>query len=208
MQTAAFLQLILTLAAIASRLSSLLSEVHSCVELAQTACFQLLQTLDVGSFSKRTMNAAHADRQPKLAQTSRHLVEVGRPAKEIPTVDIPTPEIQDTLDQAALDNADEDIGAVLVRRPATAIEGASAAPPQAGTPAEVIPSLREELNLTAAVNGGDLVSAVQPDADRIRPADSIIQTAVKRKNETEVQPKKAKKKVKKKRDEIDDIFGS
>ncbi|KAH9934759.1 uncharacterized protein B0H18DRAFT_486926 [Fomitopsis serialis] len=46
MQTAAFLQLILTLAAITSRLSELLNEVQSCMKLTQDACCRLLQNLD------------------------------------------------------------------------------------------------------------------------------------------------------------------
>lgn len=61
MQTAAFLQLILTLTAITSRLSSLVAEVQSCTELAQTACLQLAHTLDVGNFSDRKVDFTHAN---------------------------------------------------------------------------------------------------------------------------------------------------
>ena len=149
MQTAAFLQLILTLAAIASRLSSLLSEIHSCVGLAQTACLQLLQILDVGCFNRWTVDTTHPARQSKLAQDSRHLVYgQHHAARETESVTIETSAVQDMSDHVALDNADEDVGAVLVRRLTTPIEATSA-----GTPADAAPLLHEDLNLTPAVNG-------------------------------------------------------
>ena len=154
MQTAAFLQLILTLAAIASRLSSLLSEIHSCIELAQTAYLQLLQILDVGRFNRWTMDTTHAARQSKLAQDSRHLVYGQHHlAKENESVTIETSAVQDTPDPVALDNADEDVGAVLVRRLTTPIEATSASSPRTGTPADAAPLINEDLNLTPAVNG-------------------------------------------------------
>lgn len=48
-QTAAFLQLSLTLVAIASRICSLLGDAQVAIETCQTACFRTLQILDVST---------------------------------------------------------------------------------------------------------------------------------------------------------------
>lgn len=55
MQTGYFLQLILTLAAIASRLNLLLVEISSTLELCQEAFYHLLQILDASELFTDTV---------------------------------------------------------------------------------------------------------------------------------------------------------
>jgi len=49
MQSGAFLQLVLTLAAIASRMHLLVTEIHEILVSGWTACHRILQVLNVGN---------------------------------------------------------------------------------------------------------------------------------------------------------------
>lgn len=145
MQTAAFLQFILTLTAITSRLSNLLTEVQSCVGLAEDTCRQLSHTLDVGNSKGRKVDDTHAGQQPKLAQSSRRLADERRPAEDVAVVSEHVPI------QAGTENMDEDVGAVLVRQLTSEIETKLATPPPMVTPPEVVPSL--DLNSMPTTGG-------------------------------------------------------
>jgi len=99
MQTGAFLQLILTLVAIASRLDMLLIEIESALEVSLAACFRLLDVLDSAA-----------------ARKMQHLTPSGtqKPLQPIQAIQAVVP-AANTTQAVAPAVHDEDIGSTLER---------------------------------------------------------------------------------------------
>ncbi|KZT68972.1 hypothetical protein DAEQUDRAFT_727148 [Daedalea quercina L-15889] len=187
MQTAAFLPLVLTLVAITSRLDLLLVEVQSSMEVAQTACRRLLQILD-----------------PEMADDSRHVIDHDFPRpRERTSIKMQAATERNTPDGTLPLLVDEDVGSILVRRSTTSVARASPEPKQDIVLPDDVSLLREDLNMVPTAIVRPTNSARE---SHLSPTSNIVvQTPVKRKAEGDTQQKKAKKR--KKRDEIDDIFG-
>ncbi|KAJ8487018.1 hypothetical protein ONZ51_g4428 [Trametes cubensis] len=200
MQSGAFLQLVLTLAAIASRLSILLSEVRGALEVAWSAAFRVLQT----TF-------------PTYAGKVRQLV------KGLPLETPPAPGPSRTHSKSKTPPADpgpgefvdEDLGSSLARPPtslapeenvvdtfdadATALSLSDEHPQP---PDSMSFSLSNEL--AQSIEQSRVPSpAIKLTEETPAPA---MPSAPKRKK-TDGEGSKPAKKKKKKRDEIDDIFG-
>ncbi|EIW60456.1 uncharacterized protein TRAVEDRAFT_165252, partial [Trametes versicolor FP-101664 SS1] len=99
MQTGAFLQLVLALAAIASRLSLVLSEVRSALEVSWAASYRALQTLFPAEVAK----------VKKLVDTNS---TAALPPAPVPSISTFTP--SDVVPEPG-DVPDEDLGSALVR---------------------------------------------------------------------------------------------
>lgn len=189
-QTAAFLQLSLTLVAIASRICSLLGDAQVAIEMCQTACFRTLQILD-----------------PQEAQKMIHLAgNLGSSSRKLSAVEITVPQPQIIMPDK---NIAEDLGDVVQRAPS---------PPSEDTPANVLLntealSLHLEAPYTAEATTNDsIVQVVREPIQRASGKPSILPDSkpaeVTRKRGVDSQEKTpSKKKKKKKTDEIDDIFG-
>ncbi|KAH9842785.1 uncharacterized protein C8Q71DRAFT_221077 [Rhodofomes roseus] len=188
MQTAAFLQLVLTLVAITSKFSSLLTEIQSCMELARVVCYQMLQLIDpeLARKESRSLPSEYLGQETTAASQSQTEALLYSPDRTV--------------------TVDEDVGSVLVRRVTRSVVELPRAPvpPADATPTELSPPLLEDLNMVSPT----IVTTVRTISARENGAPSNggpPQIAQKRKNESTTLQKKAKKK--KKRDEIDDIFG-
>ncbi|KAI0781013.1 hypothetical protein BD413DRAFT_17917 [Trametes elegans] len=193
MQTGAFLQLVLALAAIASRLSMLLSEVRAALEVSWSASYRALQALypaEVGK-AQRLANISVPAHTPPVAPSV--------PQSKSPAADTGPGEVQD-----------EDLGSALTRPPQQAAEenvgafdaDASAVPLHHERPPDPVTfSLSNELaRPTDSTAPRSTVGSSQVDLA------TSVANAPKRKK-TGGESSRPVKKKKKKRDEIDDIFG-
>ncbi|KAI0664883.1 hypothetical protein C8Q70DRAFT_17782 [Cubamyces menziesii] len=200
MQSGAFLQLMLALAAIASRLSILLSEVRGALEVAWSAAFRVLQTTFPAYVGKvrQLVKALPLETPPAPGPSRTHSKSKTPPA-----------------DPGPGEFVDEDLGSSLARPPtslapeenvvdtfdadATAL---SLSDEQPQPPDSMSFSLSNEL--AQPIEQSRVPSpAIKPPEEISAPA---MPSAPKRKK-TDGESSKPAKKKKKKRDEIDDIFG-
>lgn len=118
MQTGAFIQLILTLVAIVSRLSVVLTELRATIELCWRSGFNILQVLDVSTSSLGDSRSVVVQLltfyQSKQAQSIRPLVPED-PAS-ITDEDAPV-NVTASLPTPILDVVGEDLGSALERPP-------------------------------------------------------------------------------------------
>ncbi|CCL99125.1 uncharacterized protein FIBRA_01139 [Fibroporia radiculosa] len=195
MQTAAFLQLILTLAAIASRLRILLTEIRAATEQAGNACHKLLQSLSLTEAGKIQHPKGYG---PHTAREIPLRTQSSTPSAEIAMSD---------------DLVTEDLGSVL-RRSNPEMDVA-ARDQSVDHPIDAISSSLELVRDDAQMDAFDMASAttvvtprritISRNPDKISSDSSRIATSAKRKQvETSKKSIKAKKKRK---DDIDDIFG-
>ncbi|KAH9901312.1 hypothetical protein C8Q73DRAFT_677453 [Cubamyces lactineus] len=200
MQSGAFLQLVLTLAAIASRLSILLSEVRGALEVAWSAAFRVLQAIfpTYAGKVRQLVKALPVEAPPAPGPSRTHSKSKSPPA-----------------DPGPGEFVDEDLGSSLARPPkslapeenvtdafdadATAL---SLSDEQPQPPDSTSFSLSNELAQSIEQSLVPL-SAIKPLEETSAPA---MPSAPKRKK-TDGESSKPAKKKKKKRDEIDDIFG-
>uniref|UniRef100_A0A5K1K0Y4 Cell surface hydrophobicity-associated protein n=1 Tax=Ganoderma boninense TaxID=34458 RepID=A0A5K1K0Y4_9APHY len=201
MQTGAFLQLILALAAIASRTNILLSEVKAALEISWSANYQALQALHPSDVQKvrKLLQTSEGNISSSSAEPS---ATTSRPASKPPP--------SETLD--------EDLGVVFNRAtPKHALDEISATPKSASSAAVTLHATDEEerLDVTAFSLSSELESshnrressAANPTVPASIPTVASVPTAAKRKKDKdEAGPTKMVKK-RRKRDEIDDIFG-
>ncbi|KAI0748045.1 hypothetical protein C8Q80DRAFT_1270493 [Daedaleopsis nitida] len=193
MQTGAFLQLILVLAALASRMSLLLSEVRSALETSWHAGHKVLTALYPSEANSVKMLLIKPD-DKAVATTA--IVSSTQPKSVVGALPTMT------------DAHDEDLGDTLARPPLAAIGRKPVAPtptPDATT-LERIDSISHAgafslLNELSTASEAQTSHMVATEISIITPA-----SAPKRKKAEENGSKPVKKK-KKKRDEIDDIFG-
>ncbi|KAI0831229.1 hypothetical protein BC628DRAFT_1352838 [Trametes gibbosa] len=207
MQTGAFLQLVLVLAAIASRMSVLFTEAKAALEVAWSASYRALQTL-----------------HPASAARVKHLARTDTAAASPPAT---TPSRSDSKPPPAVDRdpgpgnvQDEDLGSTLVRLP----------------PAQRIPAAEQNVDAFDADANANTTAHSHPREERVPPQsgpmtfsllDELVRpighrfeatlasegtvgvpaaSAPKRKKAGGEKDKPAKRK-KKKLDEIDAIFG-
>ncbi|KAI0670454.1 hypothetical protein C8Q78DRAFT_126522 [Trametes maxima] len=204
MQTGAFLHLVLTLAAIASRLSILLSEVRPALEASWSACFRVLQA----QFPAKASKVKPLVKQDPVV-----------PAPPLPAgVHPPTTPKSPDADSGPGDPQDEDTGSALSRAPqlTTAPEekartfdadaSAYSPPAEQPPPVEMSFSLSSELSLARPIGSPmpQLSGAVPSEGTS---ATSAANAPKRKKAGGEGSSSKPVKKKKKKRDEIDDIFG-
>ncbi|KAI0709115.1 hypothetical protein C8Q76DRAFT_742283 [Earliella scabrosa] len=193
MQTGAFLQLILVLAAIASRMNMLLSEARTALEVAWSATFKTLQAL-----------------YPSEAKLVRkHLVGMA----EGGTASVPAAPstsqsraMSTTLDAAFSALHDEDVGSTLSR---TTHPVETMRPPAQTDLSTVVDtetfSLSSELTVNRSIADSKISQSMSTQVSIVT-STALSSSAPKRKKADEEGSKPSKKK-KKKRDEIDDIFG-
>ncbi|KAI0374813.1 hypothetical protein BV20DRAFT_960994 [Pilatotrama ljubarskyi] len=199
MQTGAFLQLVLAFAAIASRLSILLSEVRAALEVSWSATHRALQALF-----------------PAEVRKVQNLVKVVDTDTAAPTPAVP-PSTSHSKSPRAVpgpgDVQDEDLGSALARPPP---------PPEA--PEENIDAFDADATALSLPDGNseqppgdpmtfslstELAQPIVPQVGRGTCEGTPVPSAAnapKRKKTVGESSRPAKKK-KKKRDEIDDIFG-
>ncbi|TBU50694.1 hypothetical protein BD309DRAFT_995798 [Dichomitus squalens] len=210
MQTGAFLQLVLTLAAIASRMSLLLSEVRAVLQNTWFASYTALQTL-----------------QPSEAQKVRKLVKANEEELVGSTPILPNATSRAISKVPAPAEAmDEDVGSALVRtttvHPHEDMIPAVASLPSANEPLSLDSdekervdfttfSLSSELEVGRATRvrhtAGSVTSSHVPTVTSVSTAENTDNAAKRKKSDAEAASVKPAKKKKKKRDEIDDIFG-
>ncbi|KAI0646981.1 hypothetical protein C8Q79DRAFT_1009134 [Trametes meyenii] len=204
MQTGAFLQLVLTLAAIASRLSLLLTEVRPALEASWLACFRVLQILF-----------------PAKAIKVRPLVkpDPAVPAPPLPVgAPAPTTSKPPDVDSGPDDPQDEDTGSALSRAPQlTAVpeENVRAFDADAfahSLPAGQPPPVEMSFSLSSELSQVRPIASPVPQSSNTVPSEgtsaaSATNAPKRKKAGGEGPSSKPVKKKKKKRDEIDDIFG-
>ncbi|KAI0637045.1 hypothetical protein C8Q77DRAFT_1095741 [Trametes polyzona] len=211
MQTGAFLQLVLALAAIASRLSVLLSEVKGALELSWSASYRATLALFPSEAAKVT----------KLLHTKTVVPPQG--SRSAPSASTPKSKSPAAVSGPA-DPQDEDLGSALARPV-----------PQPPGPEENVQTFDADATATphprAAVEEEEELEPIPPpdrtmhmaytlldelaqpsESTRSNPAGGeppaeTVASAPKRKKRSEGEKEKPPKKKKKKRDEIDDIFG-
>ncbi|CDO68348.1 hypothetical protein BN946_scf184799.g75 [Trametes cinnabarina] len=207
MQSGAFLQLLLVLAAIASRLSILLSEVRAAAELSWFASFRALQTL----------YPSEAGQVKPLVKRDLH--------ESSPTAPLGAPTVSRSRSPRTADPGrdrdeveDEDLGRSLARIPSEPSEQKVDAPFCADASANSLPdelpadpmtfSLSDELArpIGSSVPPQSAKANEPSGSEGARPAQPAMPSAPKRKK-AEADGGRPVKKKKKKRDEIDDIFG-
>lgn len=187
MQTAAFLQLAITLGAIASRINILLEEICGVLELCQEACHRILQIVD-----------------PQQAQKTLHLIrsstnDIENPLLTAKAVPKRPPVVDDTHG--------EDIGSILQRSQQPSFKGS----PKSTAEDDVSLSLDLETNqvaeappsATTNLNMNTIRTTVIRNSAAVIPRHNVV----KRKSAAGSQVKAASSKKKRKNDEIDDIFG-
>ncbi|KAI0807095.1 hypothetical protein C8Q74DRAFT_1362639 [Fomes fomentarius] len=187
MQTGAFLQLVLVLAAVASRMNILLFEVSEAVKASWSAAYSALQTICPDEAKSVRMLARNDEREEASASQLCNASKLNASASRAPA------RIHD-----------EDMGSTLVRpsREATGPSSMNKTLPHNGTDTTVdveVLSLSSELSM----NASRLVDS--PTQVAIVTSTTSSAGAPKRKKGDEKASKPLKKK--KKRDEIDDIFG-
>ncbi|KAM5535224.1 hypothetical protein V8D89_011160 [Ganoderma adspersum] len=212
MQTGAFLQLVLALAAIASRTNILLSEVKAALEISWSASYRALQTL----------HPSDVQQVKRLLQTSEGNVgssnvipsaTTSRPLSKVPTPsEILDEDLGHTLNRTTPIGAPEE-------KSATTISASTSAPfapatPQPTTDEEMF---EEHLDITDFSlssefefgQGRRVSPAASAAVSTSIPTAASVPTAAKRKKDSSEggATKTAKRRKKKKRDEIDDIFG-
>jgi len=193
MQTAAFLQLTLTLVAITSRLSSLLIEIRSAAEASHKACHRLLQILD----------PQQAQKAARLSNITSYVI------KDTPLERKPIPrQIISTENSMG-----EDLGSILERPRTPNSEEAEDALIQISQN-----ELSSCLNLEPTSSDASVAVASSLSVNTVRTtvvrkptkptATEQVASTAKRKTLVDSQESsKPIKKKKKKTNEIDDIFG-
>ncbi|KAH9951346.1 hypothetical protein B0H21DRAFT_278183 [Amylocystis lapponica] len=192
MQSGAFIQLILTLAAIASRLSILLAEVLSALEVCARACSQALQALDTRSaqpFSKGAIQGAQIGLNSAVGEVTAIQRHKGLGEDLGLTVQRPPASRTDGLPPSLHVEDNFSSGAVQT------VEGDALGEPSASVATTSIVT-RERMSVkrtttAAVISRVKATSASTREGKRKGPGADAKQ-----------QPKE-----KKKRDEIDDIFG-
>ncbi|KZT11373.1 uncharacterized protein LAESUDRAFT_720599 [Laetiporus sulphureus 93-53] len=195
MHTGAFLYLIVVLVAIASRLKYVLEEVQSTLELYQVACHKVLALLD----------PEQACRLKPLLKSSDAM-----PAPEVSVTEENMP-VQPAPASAHEDAADEDIGYALHDSERTSTEATLALTTQDDV--QMSFNLEEAqgastAETTSVITRSTIVSTIRTSASQTTvPSRAQRADVSKRKGNDEPLTSKASKKKRKKKDEIDDIFG-
>ncbi|KAI9064359.1 hypothetical protein FKP32DRAFT_1570669 [Trametes sanguinea] len=210
MQSGAFLQLVLVLAAIASRLSILLTEVRAAAELSWSASLRAL----------RTLYPTEAGKVRPLVKTELHEPTPAAPLAAPSASRSRSPRNTDPgRDRDEVE--DEDLGRSLARPPSAVPEQNVDAPFDADATADSRPDelpadpmtfslsneLAQPIGTCPLCSAGMLSVTNEPSgSEGPLPAQPAMPSAPKRKK-ADADGGRPVKKKKKKRDEIDDIFG-
>ncbi|KAI0721697.1 hypothetical protein C8T65DRAFT_565758 [Cerioporus squamosus] len=206
MQTGAFLQMIVVLAAIASRIRLLLVEVRAALEVSWSASYRALQTIfpSEAHTVKLLLKSVEADAASSDVGSS---LPQSRALSSAPTlVEVHEEDLGDTMSRpvrsATLTEEQSCTSIVSLRKPASLPQEEEAMDPGAFSLATEL--RRNESNRVHAAEVPPTSHLVPPEVIVV-PSSQSTTNAPKRKKTEGDKPKPAKKK--KKRDAIDDIFG-
>ncbi|KAG1756828.1 uncharacterized protein EDB91DRAFT_1241873 [Suillus paluster] len=188
MQSGSFIQLIVLFAGLSSRMATLLTELGDCVQGCESACDRVLTPAHKASFiaESRTSKAVEclaqqSDKPTPAIGPDVPSEDVGSAVSRAATVDVPSVDAEAVMENAVNINFD----------PLQAAVGMSPSPSPLASNSV---SNESELSVVEKVT----VTALSTQKDRI---------ATKRKISSTPADQRRSKKVKEKRNEIDDIFG-
>ncbi|KAH9946177.1 uncharacterized protein BXZ73DRAFT_37079 [Epithele typhae] len=199
MQTSAFLQLIVTLSAIASRLSTLLLEARGALDIAWSAAYCALQVLHPSDLSKVVRPLQTAELQSIPASTAPSAMVSSHPSQAPTPRYIPEEDLGDTVARHPQTISDS-TGTVTLNT----VQRSSTPGEQAATPHMTF-TLSSELEASVSGSCIQFKHVAQEVTAHARVSSPPPIKPPKRKKDAPDRGNTVKKK--KKRDEIDDIFG-